>query len=48
MVIFYEFVNLIKVIRIKIDALDSEVPFDRFSKELCFICVGLGNFVSVL
>ena len=48
MVILYEFVDLIKVIRIKMDALDAEVPFDRFSKELRFICVGLGDFVSVL
>ena len=48
MVILYEFVDLIKVIRIKMDALDAEVPFDRFSKELRFVCVGLGDFVSVL
>ena len=48
MVILYEFVDLIKVIRIKMDALDAEVPFDRFSKVLRFVCVGLGDFVSML
>ena len=48
MVLFYEFVDLIEVIRIKMDALDPEVPFDRFSRELRFVCVGLGDFVSVL
>ena len=30
------------------DALDAKVPFDRFSKELCFVIVGLGDFASVL
>ena len=30
------------------DALDAEVPFDRFSNELSFVCVGLGDFVSML
>ena len=29
-------------------ALDAKVPFDRFSKELRFVGVGLGDFVSVL
>ena len=48
MVILYEFVDLIKVIRIKMDALDAEVPFDRLSKELHFVRIGLGDFVSML
>ena len=30
------------------DALDAKVPFDRFSKELRFVSVGLGDFASVL
>ena len=47
-VILDEFVDLIEVVRIKMVALDTKVPFDRFSKELCFVGVGLGNFVSVL
>ena len=48
MFILSEFVDLIKVIRIKMDALDAEVAFDRFSKELRFVCATLGDFVSVL
>ena len=47
-VILDEFFDLIEVVRIKMVALDAEVPFDRFSKELRFVGVGLGNFVSVL
>ena len=47
-VILDEFVDLIEVVRIKMVALDAKVPFDRFSKELRFVGVGLGNFVSVL
>ena len=47
-VILDEFVDLIEVVRIKMVALDAKVPFDRFSKELRFAGVGLGNFVSVL
>ena len=30
------------------DALDAKVPFDRFSKELRFVGVGLGDFARVL
>ena len=47
-IILYEFVDLIEVIRIKMDALDAKVPFDRFDKELRFVSVGLGNFASML
>ena len=47
-IILYEFVDLIEVVRIKMDALDAKVPFDRFGKELRFVSVGLGDFASVL
>ena len=48
MVILDEFVDLIEVVRVKMVALDAKVPFDRFSKELRFVGVCLGDFVSVL
>ena len=38
---------LIEVIRIKMFALNAEVPFDRFRKELRFVSVCLGDFVVV-
>ena len=44
MIILYDFVGFIKVIRIKIIALYVEMPFERFSKELCFVGVCLGDF----
>ena len=47
MIILYELVDFIKVIRIKIFALYAEVSFDRFGKELHFIGVCLGDFVVV-
>ena len=47
-VILDEFVDLIEVVRIKMLALYAKVPFDRFSKELGFVSVGLGDFVSML
>ena len=47
-VILDEFVDLIEVVRIKMFALYAKVPFDRFSKELRFVSVGLGDFGSVL
>ena len=47
MIIFYEFVDFIKVIRIKMFAVYAEVPFDRFGKELRFVGVCLGDFVVV-
>ena len=48
MIILNEFVDFIKVIRIKMIAFFAEMPLDRFSKELRFIGVGLGNFVRVV
>ena len=47
MIILYEFVDFIEVIRIKVFALFAEVPFDRFSNELRFVGVCLGDFVVV-
>ena len=47
-VILDEFVDLIEVVRIKIFTLYAKVPFDRFSKELLFVSVGLGDFGSVM
>ena len=48
MIILDEFVDLIKVIRIKMIAFYAEVPLDRFGKELRFIRVSLGDFVRVV
>ena len=48
MIILYEFVDFIKVIRIKMIAFYAEMSLDRFSKELRFISVGLGDFVRVV
>ena len=48
MIILDEFVDFIKVIRIKMIAFYAEVPLDRFSKELRFIRVTLGDFVRVV
>ena len=45
MVILYELIDFIKVIRIKMFALNVEVSFDRFGKELRFIGVCLGDFI---
>ena len=47
MIILDEFVDFIKVIRIKMIALYTEMSLDRFGKELRFISVGLGDFVVV-
>ena len=47
MIILYELVDFIKVIRIKMFALYAEVSFDRFGKELRFIGVCIGDFVVV-
>ena len=47
-IILDEFVDLIEVVRIKMVALDAKVPFDRFSKKVRFVGVGLGDFVSML
>ena len=45
MIILCEFVDVIKVIRIKMFALYVEVPFDRFGKDLGLVRVCLGDFV---
>ena len=47
MIILYELVDFIEVIPIKMFALYSEVPFDRFDKELRFVGFSLGDFVVV-
>ena len=41
MIILYELVDFIEVIRIEMFALYAEVSFDRFGKELRFVCVCL-------
>ena len=48
MIILNEFVNFIKVIRIKMIAFYADMPLDTFSKELRFISIGLGDFVRVV
>ena len=48
MIILNEFVDFIKVIRIKMIAFYAEMPLNRFGKELLFISVGLGDFVRVV
>ena len=47
MIILYELIDFIKVIRIKMFVLSAEVFFDRFGKELRFVGVCLGEFVVV-
>ena len=47
MIIFYELIDFIKMIRIKMFALNAGVSFNRFGKELRFIGVCLGDFVVV-
>ena len=39
MIILYELIDFIEMIRIKMFALYAEVPFDKFCKELCFAFV---------
>ena len=48
MIIFYEFVDFIKVIRIKMIPFYAEMSLDRFSKESRFISVGLHNTLLVV
>ena len=43
MIILDEFVDVIKVIRIKVVALYAKMPLDRFGKELCFVSVSLAS-----
>ena len=47
MIILDEFIDLTKVILIKMVAFYAEMPFNRFGKELRFVGVGLGYFVGV-
>ena len=48
MIILDEFIDLMKVIPIKMIAFYAEMPFDRFGKELLFVGVGLGDFACVV
>ena len=48
MIILDEFVDFIKVIRIKMITFYAEMSLNRFREELRFISVGLGNFVRVV
>ena len=48
MIILDEFVDFIKVIRIKMIAFYAEMSLNRFGKGLRFINVGLGDFVRVV
>ena len=48
-IILYEFVDLIEVVRIKMDALDAKVPFDRFVKEFALLrAAELGSWADPL
>ena len=47
MIILYELVDFIEVIRIKMFAFYPEMPFNRFGKKLRFVSVCLGDFVVV-
>ena len=47
MIILYELIDFIKVIRIKMFALYAEMSFDWFGKELRFVRVCLGDLVIV-
>ena len=48
MMILDEFVDVIKVSRIKVIALYAKMSLDRFGKELCFVSVSLGDFVRMV
>ena len=47
MIILDKFIDLIEVIRINMSAFYAEMSLDRFSKELRFISVRLGDFACV-
>ena len=47
MIILDEFIDFIKVIRIKMFAFYAEMSLNRFGKELRFVSVSLGDFVRV-
>ena len=48
MIILYDLVDVTEVIRIKAATLYAKVSFDRFSKELHFVCICLGDFVVMV
>ena len=48
MIILNEFVDFVKVIRIKMIAFYAKISLNRFGKELLFISVSLGDFVRVV
>ena len=48
MIILYGLVDFIKVIPIKVITIYAQMSLDRFSKELCFVGVCLGDFVIML
>ena len=48
MIILDEFVDFIKVIRIKVVVFYAKMPLDIFGKELCFVSVSLGDFARMV
>ena len=48
MIILDEFIDFIKVIRIKMVVFYAKMPLDRFSKELRFVSVSLGDVVRMV
>ena len=48
MIMLCELVDFTEVIQTKMFAFYAEVPFNRFSKELRFVCVCLGDFVIMM
>ena len=48
MIILDEFVDFIKVIRIKVVAFYAKMPLDRFGKDLRFVSVSFGDFVRIV
>ena len=47
MIILNEFIDLMKMIRIKMVAFNAEMPLNRFGEELLLVSVSLGDFVRV-
>ena len=47
MIILNEFIDLMKVIRIKMVAVYAEMSLNRFGNKLRFVSVSLGDFVRV-
>ena len=47
MIILDKFIDLMGVFRIKMSAFYAEMSLDRFSKELRFISIRLGDFACV-